>query len=145
MRILRLWPLYAVLVLGGATTAYVWTSLDADDRIARLASQPEVATVFQQPETARSDALTTLVAAFVLTPIVLFVIGLLFAFASKLFESVLQSLQLPGALSLPVVVAVAVSAMYVTSAFWLPTARYGAGVCARAYLVYSATSPPLFH
>jgi hypothetical protein len=145
MRILRLWPLFAILVLGGVTTAYIRTWLGVEEQITVLASQPEVTTVFQQPETARSDALTTLVAAFVLTPIAIFAIIAGVVLASKLFESVLQSLRLPGSLSIPVVIAIAVSTMYATSTAWLPTARYGAGVCARAYLIYSATSPPLIH
>ena len=125
--------------------AYVTTWLGLEERITRLASQPEVATVFQHPETARSDALTTLVAAFVLTPIAIFALCVVVVLASNLFESVLQSLHLPGALAIPIVVVIAVSTMYATTAFWLPPARYGAGVCARAYLLYSETSPPLMH
>ena len=132
-------PLLAILLLGALLTAYLSFGMEA--RITSLASQSRVATALQHPESGRSDALTTLIAGSVLTPIAVVFIIVAAILLVKAFETLLVSVHLPGWLSAPVVTIITMTAMYETSESWLPTSLYAVGLFARAYLVFAASSP----
>jgi hypothetical protein len=143
MRLLRPLPLLGILVALAAVAAYFSaSSFGLRERIASLANQPNVAGAFQHPETARSDALTTLIAGSVLTPIAAFFAVVVAVLLVKAFETVLVSVHLPGWLSAPVVTLITMTAMYETSEAWVPTSLYAVGIFARAYLVFLASGPP---
>ena len=109
------------------------------ERIDWLASQPDVATIFQNPVTARSDALTTLIAFAVLTPIALFVAIVVVLMVVAGISTLLVSIHLPAWLSAPLVAVISIVTLYRASEAWLPAWLYGMGVVARAYVVYSST------
>ena len=138
------WACVALLV-GVALAWYVGHSAGLQEQLSWLAGQPSVTTAFQNPETSRADALTTLIAFTVLTPIAAFVVVVALILLTKLSEPVLDVVHLPTWLSAPVVGMLSISTMYATSGSWLPTSLYTLGLIARAYLVYSDTAPPLFH
>jgi hypothetical protein len=133
-----------VVVVGGVALSYAARSLGLEARIISLANQPAVRTAFEDPESGRSDALTALIAVFIVTPIAAFVVAMLAVLSVKMFEAVLVSIHLPAWLSLPVVSMSALAAVYATSASWIPHSLYALGLVARAYLVYNNTAPPVF-
>lgn len=140
MRAYWRWWLPAV-ILGALLATYFGLGSRMDERIAWLASQPDVVTTFQNPITARSDALTALIAFAVLTPIALFVALVIVLMVVAGLSTFLVSLHLPGWLSAPLVGVIAIVTLYRASEAWLPAWLYGMGVVARAYLVYSSTGP----
>ena len=140
MRAYWRWWLPAV-ILGALLATYFGLGSRMDERIAWLASQPDVVTTFQNPITARSDALTALIAFAVLTPIALFVALVIVLMVVAGLSTFLVSLHLPGWLSAPLVAVIAIVTLYRASEAWLPAWLYGMGVVARAYLVYSSTGP----
>jgi IPT/TIG domain-containing protein len=141
----RWWWAFAVLLIAVTLTWYVGHSSALEERLGWLASQPSVTTAFQNPESSRSDALTMLIAFAVLTPIVAFVVQMALLLLAKLSEPVLESVHIPTWLSTPAVGVVSILTIYATSQSWLPTSLYGLGLIARAYLVYSQETPPLFN
>jgi hypothetical protein len=134
--------LFLGLLLVGAGLSYAAQAIGLEQRIAALANQPDVRTAFQHRESGRSDALTTLIAAAIVTPMTLGAALMLGVLIVKMFEAVLASVHLPPWLSLPLVGTSAIVAIYVTSTLWLPHSLHVLGLVARAYLVYSYTSPP---
>jgi hypothetical protein len=140
MRAYWRWWLPAIILVSAVAT-YVGLGSRMQERIAWLAGQPEVATAFQNPITARSDALTALIAFTVLTPIALFVAIVVFLIVVAGVTTLLVSLHLPGWLSAPLVAVIAIVTLYRASEVWMPAWLYGMGVVARAYLVYSSTGP----
>jgi len=143
LRMRRKLPLlFLILLLTGVGLSYGAQAIGLEGKIAALASQPDVRTAFQHPESARSDALTTLIAVAVVTPMVLFALVMLGVLVVKMFEAVLVSAHMPAWLSLPLIGTSTVVAIYVTSSLWMPHSLHALGLVARAYLVYSYTSPP---
>ena len=115
----RQWTFVALFISLGLAW-YVGHSLGLEERAVWLASQPGVATAFQHPESGRTDALTTLIAFTVLTPIAAFVVVLVLILLAKLSEPAFESVHLPTWLSKPVVGMVSFAALYTTSESWLP-------------------------
>jgi hypothetical protein len=140
----RLPMILMIVVVVGVGLSYAAQSIGLEARIISLANQPGVRTAFQDPESGRSDALTMLIAVFVVTPIAGFVVAMLALLVVKMFEAVLVSIHLPAWLSAPVIGMSTFAAIYATSAAWIPQSRYALGLVARAYLVYNSTSPPVF-
>jgi len=140
MRAYWRWWLPAV-ILGSVLATYLSLGARMGERIDWLASQPDVATIFQNPVTARSDALTTLIAFAVLTPIALFVAIVVVLMVVAGISTLLVSIHLPAWLSAPLVAVIAIVTLYRASEAWLPAWLYGMGVVARAYVVYSSTGP----
>jgi hypothetical protein len=138
----RLPMVFLMLLLGGLGLRYGAQAIGLEARIAALANQPGVRTAFQHPESGRSDALTALIAVSVGTPMVLLAIVMLALLVVKMFEAVLVSAHMPAWLSLPLIGTSTVVAIYVTSAAWMPHSLHALGLVARAYLVFSYTSPP---
>ena len=130
------------LLLVGVGLSYAAQAIGLEERITALADQPDVRTAFQHRESGRSDALTTLIAAAIVTPMVLGVALMLGVLVVKMLEAVLASVHMPSWLSLPLVGASALVAIYLTSASWMPPSLHALGLVARAYVVYSYTSPP---
>ena len=138
------WRWVVVGVIGLVALAeYAGLSSVVGARITSLASQPDVATAFQHPESGRTDALTALIAFAVLGPIAAFLAVLALVLLAKAFEALVVSVRLPGWLSTPVVGAATVAAMYATSQSWVPLSLYGLGLIARAYLVYAYGTAPV--
>jgi hypothetical protein len=140
----RLPMVLAIVVVVGIGLRYLSQSIGLEDRLVSLASQPGVRTAFQHPESARSDALTALIAVSLVTPIAAFVVTMLAVLVVKMFEALLVSIHLPAWLSLPVISMSALAAIYATSPSWVPQSLYALGLVARAYLVYSDSAPPVF-
>jgi hypothetical protein len=136
------WLLIGVLVLG-VLAEYLGLSAKLGARIVSLASQPSVSTTFQDPESGRTDALTTLIAFAILAPMAagVAVVGLILV--SKAFEAVVVSCRLPGWVSAPVVGTVTIVAIYVTTHSWMPASLHALGLVARAYLVYAYGTAPV--
>ena len=141
MRAYWRWWLPAVILGGAVVATYVGVGSRMDERIAWLASQPDVVTVFRNPITARSDALTALIAFAVLTPIALFVAIVVVLMVVAGISTLLVSIHLPAWLSAPLVAVISIVTLYRASEAWLPAWLYGMGVVARAYVVYSSTGP----
>jgi hypothetical protein len=145
MRVSRWWWAFAGLLIGVAVVWYVGQSPALEERLGWLASQPSVTTAFQNSESSRSDALTTLIAFTVLTPIGAFIVLIALLILAKLSEPVLESVHIPTWLSTPTIGMVSIVTAYATSEAWLPQSLYALGLIARAYFVYSQGTPPLFH
>ena len=145
MRMTRSRLLFVILVPGLLLAWYVGDILGLEGWIAWLANQPGVTTAFQNPETGRSDALTTLISFSLLTPIALCLLLVVLVLLVKALETVFVPLRLPMWLSTPVVAAGLIFGMYTTSPAWLPTSLYALGIVARAYLVSSYGHVPLLH
>ena len=107
MRAYWRWWLPAV-ILGSVLATYLSLGARMGERIDWLASQPDVATIFQNPVTARSDALTTLIAFAVLTPIALFVAIVVVLMVVAGISTLLVSIHLPAWLSAPLVAVIAI-------------------------------------
>jgi hypothetical protein len=142
MRNRWLWIFLAIIVLG-VLAEYSGLSSGIATRITSLANQPSVAGSFQDPESGRTDALTTLIAFAILTPMGIGMLLVALVLLAKGFEAVVVSCRLPGWLSAPVVGMGTVVTIYVTSAAWLPSSLYALGIVARAYLVYTHGSVPV--
>jgi len=107
MRAYWRWWLPAV-ILGSVLATYLSLGARMGERIDWLASQPDVATIFQNPVTARSDALTTLIAFAVLTPIALFVAIVVVLMVVAGISTLLVSIHLPPWLSAPLVAVISI-------------------------------------
>ena len=105
MRMTRSRLLFVILVPGLLLSWYVGDILGLEGWIAWLANQPGVKTAFQNPETGRSDALTTLISFSLLTPIALCFLLVILVLLVKALETVFVPLRLPMWLSTPVVAA----------------------------------------
>jgi hypothetical protein len=143
MRNRWLWVLIAIVVLGmlaeyGGLTAMMGV------RVRSLASQPSVSTSFQDPDSGRTDALTTLIAAAILTPMAAAVVVVALVLLTRALEAVVVSCHLPGWLSAPVVGMSTVATIYATSQMWLPSSLHALGLVARAYLIYAYGTAPVF-
>jgi hypothetical protein len=136
------WVVLGVIALG-VLAQYLGVGAALGAKATVLANQPGVATVFQDPETGRTDALTALIAFAILTPLAAGAALLALLLVTKAFETLVVSIRLPGWLSAPVVGAGTIVAMYVTSTTWLPMSLYGLGIVARAYLVYAHGTVPI--
>lgn len=143
VRASRLW--FLVALVGAALIWYLSGSLGLEQRMMSLADHPDVRTAFQDRESGRSDALITLISFAILTPIAAGLVGIVVVLLIKGFETLLVSMRLPGWLSAPVVVLVLVFGVYTMSESWVSESRYAAGFIARAYLVYSYGTVPVFH
>lgn len=142
MRNRWVWVFLVILVLG-VLAEYGGLSSRIGARITSLASQPSVSAAFQDPESGRTDALTTLVAFAILTPIGAGVLLVALVLLAKAFEAVVVSCRLPGWLSAPVVGMGAIVTMYVTSQMWVPSSLHALGLVARAYLIYAHGTVPV--
>ena len=136
------WVLVGVVALG-ALAEYAGLGAYISARITSLASQPSVSAAFLDPESGRTDALTTLIAVAVLSPIALGLVVVALVLVSKAFEAVVVSCRLPGWLSAPVVGMVTMVTVYVTTHAWLPLSVHALGLVARAYLVYAYGTVPV--
>ena len=136
--------LFVVVLIATASAIVVLSSGRLDERITWLANQPSGTSAFQHPESGRSDALIALISTAVLTPIAIFIVMVAFMFLVGMFEGVLVLVHLPDWLSAPVVGLVSVVAIYLTTSSWGPPSFSALTVVARAYIVFSHTSPPLF-
>ena len=145
MRGHRLRVLFVVGLVATAIAIFILSSARLQERITWLANQPSGTSAFQHPESARSDALVALISTAVLTPIAIFFVMIAFMFLVGMFEGVLVLVHLPDWLSAPVVGLVSVVAMYLTASSWGPPSFAALTLVARAYIVFSHTSPPLFH
>jgi hypothetical protein len=125
-----------ILLLAAMLASYLGALSATEDRIARLANDPGVATAFRDHETGRTDALIALMAFTLLTPIAAAVIVVLFVLLVKMLEALFVSLHVPSWFSSPVVGVAAICALYATSHGWIPAALYGVRLAARAYVVY---------
>ena len=142
MRNRWVWILLAVLVLG-VLAEYSGLSSRIGTRITSLANQPSVSGSFQDPESGRTDALTTLIAFAILAPMGVGMVLVALVLLAKGFEAVVVSCHLPGWLSAPVVGMGTVVTMYVTSQTWVPSSLHALGLVARAYLIYANGTVPV--
>jgi hypothetical protein len=142
MRNRGLWVLIGIIVVA-ALAEYLGFSAMLGARIVSLASQPSVSTTFQDPESGRTDALTTLIAFAILAPMAAAAAVAALVLLSKAFEAVVVSCRLPGWLSAPVVGMGTLVAIYVTTQSWLPPSLHALGLVARAYLVYAHGTAPV--
>lgn len=139
----KLW-LLSVLVLVIATGWWAHTSQSVRDRIWWLAGQPAVRTAFDD-EGGGAEALIVLISFVIATPVVLILVALVLTFAIKVVGGFLYQLRLPEFISLPVVMAALVVGTYVIRDAWLPDSLYFLGLVARAYLVFTSSTPVLPH
>lgn len=112
-------------------------------RVVRLASQPSVQMAFQS-DSAKSDALVVLLAFVLGAPMALALLALAVVVLARMVGVVLDTLRLPDGLALPLVVTAVSYGAYVMRGAWLPTSSYVLALVARAYVVFSASSPA-FH
>lgn len=136
------WILLALVALG-ALAQYLGVSAALSAKITVLASQPSVSTSFQDPESGRTDALTTLIAFAILTPIAAAALLLGLVLLAKALEAVVVSCHLPGWLSTPAVGLGTIAAVYATTEMWMPSSLHALGLVARAYLIYTNGNVPV--
>jgi len=138
----KLWFLIFLLICGLAW--FVSEVFGLEQRLISLADQPGVRTAFLDRESGRSDAMVTLVAFSVLTPIAAAFAWIIVVLLAKGVETFLVSVRLPGWLSTPLTGIALTVGMYVTSESWLSESLYAAGLVARAYFIYSYGAVPTF-
>lgn len=139
----KLW-LLSVLVLVIAAGWWAHTSQSVRDQIWWLAGQPAVQTAFDD-EGGGAEALIVLISFVIATPVVLILVALVLTFAIKVVGGFFYQLRLPEFISLPVVMAALVVGTYVIRDAWLPDSLYFLGLVARAYLVFTSSTPVLPH
>ena len=135
--------IFLVILVSGVLAEYSGLSSRVGARITSLASQPSVSTAFQDPESGPTDALTTLIAFAILTPMGAGVLLVALVLLAKAIEAVVVSWRLPGWLSAPTVGMGAVVTIYVTSQIWVPSSLHALGLVARAYLIYAHGTVPV--
>jgi hypothetical protein len=129
--------IFLTLLLAAAAVWYLGAPSTIEGRLVRAATDQSVATVFQDHESGRTDALIALIAFTLLTPIAAAVVAVAFILLVKMFEAFLGSLRVPSWFSAPMVGMAAISMLYATSQVWIPTALYACRIAARAYVVYA--------
>lgn len=136
------WVIAAIVVLGGVAQ-YLGVSAAMGRGITSLASQPGVSTAFQNPDSGRTDALTTLIAFAILTPIAAGLVAVALVLLVKALEAVVVSCRLPAWVSAPTVGVAAVAAVYASMPSWAPASLHALGLVARAYLIYAYGDVPV--
>jgi hypothetical protein len=115
--------------------------------VEQLASQPEVADAFMDPESARIDALLLLVSFFLLTPAVIGLLALAVVFALVVTllvaEPVFRWLRLPQWGCVPLVLGLAGAGAWMSRDTWLPHLLYVVALTAKAGLVFFTTPVPV--
>jgi hypothetical protein len=107
-----------------------------------LASQPDVAEAFNDPVSARTDALLVLVSVVLLSPVVLGVIAGVVTFAVivtlLVTGPVVRPLQLPPWICVPLVLLALGYGVWAARGQWGAPLRYAGGLAAKAGLVFFA-------
>jgi hypothetical protein len=138
----KLW--FLIILVGAALTWFVSGMLGVEQRLISLADQPGVRTAFLDRDSARSDAMVTLVSFGVLGPIAAAFLWIIVVLLAKGVETLLVSVRLPAWLSTPLTGIGLIIGCYVTSESWLSESLYAVGLVARAYFIYSYGAVPTF-
>ena len=142
MRHRALWVLIVLVAIGGLA-GHLGFSAMLGAHIVSLANQPGISTTFEDPDSGRTDALTTLIAVAILAPIAAAAALGALVLVSKALEAVVVSCRLPGWLAAPAVVMATAVVMYGTTPSWMPPSLHALGLVARAYLVYAYGTAPV--
>lgn len=137
---------WGALLLAALTAAwYAGLFAAVQQALHTLASQPDVADAFTDPEHGRLDALLLIISFLLLTPFALLIGLLALVFAvivvSLLLEPVLQMARVPGWTSLPLVLLATAWAAWALRDGWAPQAVHLAALIARAWVIYFTSAP----
>ena len=132
--------LLAAAVTAIVLLSYVSTSAAVRGYVAWLANQPAARTAFRS-EGGSTDALLVLLAFALVTPLLGSALVMLVVFIMRMTEVVLARVRLPEWASMPLVLIAVAYGTYAMREAWLPESLRVLGLVARAYLVFSASTP----
>jgi hypothetical protein len=137
------WPWVGVTIAVAAVAAWsvgVFTGLRP--LALALANQPNVTEAFNDPVSARTDALLVLVSFVLLSPVVLGIVAGVVAFAVivtlLLTEPVVRPLRLPPWVCVPFVLLALGYGVWAARGQWESPLRYVGGLAAKASLIFFA-------